>query len=334
MRAKVVCLRPKHDFDRAKVEIPESFNILFFPQYDEKEVGDAVADADFILAPSHNPPITAKLIDRAKSLKMIQLCGSGYEKVDLKAASRAGVLVARSAGQNSQAVAQLAFVLMTMLNRGIMEADREIKKGNYQAVREKLRKEGTYELENLNLGIVGVGPMGKEMARIGAFFGARLFYFDILRLSADQEKEMKLTFTEFDELLKISDVLTLHVPLNAKTKNMIGRRELSMMKKSAVLINTSRGALIDEEALMEALKARRLKGAALDVFDPEPLPADHPFLSLAPEVLDRLIMTPHLGGTTKQSQNRMFQEAINNILLFMKGDVPKYVVNAEQLQRK
>ncbi len=328
-KAKVVCLRPKHDFERARVQIPESLDIRYFPKYEEEAVLKELEDADFILAPSHNPPITAKLISRAKSLKLIQLCGSGYETVDLAAASKAGVPVARSAGQNSKAVAQLAFVAMTILNRRILEADREIKKGNYQAIRETVRREGTYELENLNLGIVGVGPLGKEMAKIGQFFGAKLYYFDVIRLTPEQEKELGLTFTELDELIKLADVLTLHVPLNAKTRNMIGSRELSMMKPSALLINTSRGALIDETALIDALKTRRLKGAALDVFDPEPLPSDHPFLSLPPDVQERLILTPHLGGTTKQSQTRMFQEAVNNLVLVMEGKTPKYLVNAE-----
>ena len=332
MKPKVICLRPKHDFDRAKIEIPESFNIQFFPQYDEEEVAQASIDADFILAPSPYPPITAKIISGAKSLRLIQLCGSGYDTVDLTAADRAGVPVARSPGQNSKAVAEYAFILMNMLNRRILEADIEIKKGNYQEVREKLRKEGIYELENMNLGILGLGPIGKEMAKIGAFFRANLYYYDILRLSLEQEKEFKVTFVDFKELLGVSDILTLHIPLNKTTKKLIGREELALMKPTAILINTSRGGILDDEALIDALKSNRLKGVALDAFDPEPIPHDHPFLSLDLEFQKRLILTPHLGGATRQSHNRMFQEAINNILRVMKGEKPKYVVNLNHTQ--
>jgi lactate dehydrogenase-like 2-hydroxyacid dehydrogenase len=327
MRAKVVCLRPKHDFDRAMVAIPDSFDMRYFPQFEEEAVIREVIDADFILTPSHSTLITAKLISQAKSLKMIQVCGAGYDNVDVEAAKRAGIPVARSADQNSKAVAQLAFTLITILNRGIVEADREIKKGNYQAVREKLRREGAYELEGLHLGILGIGPIGKEMAKIGAFFGAKLYYHDIIRLSPEDEKAMKLTFLEFADFLKIADILTLHIPLNDKTRNIIGRKEFALMKDSALLINTSRGGVLDNEALIEALKSNRLRGAALDAFDPEPLPPDHPFLRLDPELQNRLILTPHLGGVTKQSQRRMLQAAMNNILMVMRGETPNYIVN-------
>lgn len=331
MRAKVVCLRPKHDFDQAMVTIPESFDIQYFSQFEEEAVIKEVIDADVLLTPSHGAPITAKLISQAKSLKLIQLCGAGYDNVDLEAANRAGIPVARSADQNSKAVAQLAFTCMTILNRGLLEADREIKKGNYQRVREKLRRAGAYELEGLHLGILGIGPIGKEMAKIGAFFGARLFYYDIIRLSSEEERAMKLTFLEFADILKTVDILTLHIPLNDKTRNIIGRKELALMKHSALLINTSRGGVLDNEALIEALKSKRLSGAALDAFDPEPLPPDHPFLRLDPELQHRLMLTPHLGGVTKQAQRRMLQAAVNNILMAMEGKTPNYIVNWEMV---
>lgn len=332
MMAKVICLRPKHDFDRAEVVIPDSFDIRFFPYLEEEAVMKEVADADFILTPAHGAPITAKLIAQAKSLKLIQLCGAGYDNVDVEAASRAGITVARSADQNSKAVAQLAFAFMTILSRGLLAADREIKKGNYQVIREKLRREVAYELEGQNLGILGIGPIGKEMAKIGAFFGAKLYYYDIIRLSPEDEQSMQLTFLEFADLLKIADILTLHVPLNSKTRNMISRPELAFMKDSALLINTSRGGVLDNEALIEALKSNRLRGAALDAFDPEPLPPDHPLLQLEPALQQKLILTPHIGGVTKQSQGRMLQAAINNILKVMKGEIPNYIVKLENIQ--
>jgi lactate dehydrogenase-like 2-hydroxyacid dehydrogenase len=333
VKPKVVCLRSKHDFDRAKIKIPESFDIQFFPQYDEKEVAQASMDTDFILAPSTNPPITAKIISSAKSLKLIQLCGSGYDTVDLEAADKAGVPVAHSPGQNSKTVAEYAFTLMSILNRGILESDIETKRGNYQEVREKIEKEGTYELEGMNLGILGIGPIGKEIAKIGFFFRANLFYYDVIRLSPEQEKEFKLTYLDFKELLKISDILTLHIPLNPNTKKLIGRKELALMKPTAILINTSRGGILDDEALIDALKSNRLKGAALDAFKPEPLPQDHPFLSLGPELHKRLILTSHLGGATRQASSRMYQEAINNILRMVRGESPKYVVNLIRTQK-
>jgi phosphoglycerate dehydrogenase-like enzyme len=332
MRSKVICLRPKHDFDQAKIAIPESFDIQFYPQYEENTVVQVCRDAEFILASSHYPRINEKLIASAKALKLIQLCGSGYDNVDLDSADRARIPVARSPGQNSRAVAEYSYNLINLLNRGILEGDYETKRGRYQSVRESLRKRGLYELGGMNVGIVGIGPVGKEMAKIAGYFGANLFYFDIIRLSPEAEKELKVTYADLITLLKACDAVSLHVSLNESTRHMIGRKELNLMKPSAVLINTARGALIDNEALIEALKANKLRGAALDVFDPEPIPEGHPFLSLEPELQKKLILTPHLAGAGRQSQNRMFQEAINNILRVIGGERPNYVVNLDQRQ--
>jgi len=330
MKTKVVCLRPKDDFDRVNVTFPESFDVHFFQEYDEDIVAQACVDADFIMAPSPFPPITAKIISGARSLKLIQLTGSGFDTVDLHAADEAEIPVANCPGQNSKTVAQLTFITIGALNRGIIEADIETKKGNFQEVRKKLEREGMYEFENLNLGLLGIGLIGKEMAKIGAFFGLNLYYYDILRLSPEQEREFKVTFVGFKELLKVSDIVSIHLPINESTKKLLGREEFALMKPNAILINTSRGAIIDDEALIHVLKSKRLKGAALDAFDPEPLPREHPFLLLDPEIKKRLIFTPHIGGSTRQSFRRMFQEAINNLLRVLKGERPKYVVNLRQ----
>jgi lactate dehydrogenase-like 2-hydroxyacid dehydrogenase len=330
MKPKVLCLRPKQDFDRVNVSFPESLDVHFFKEYDEDQVARACVNANFIIAPSPFPPITAKIISAAKALKLIQLTGSGFDTVDLQAADEAGIPVANCPGQNSKAVAELAFITIGALNRGMIEADIETKKGNFQEVRKKLEREGMYQFENLNLGLLGIGLIGKEMAKIGAFFGLNLYYYDILRLSPEQEKEFKITFIGFKELLKISDILSIHLPINKSTKKLLGPEEFALMKANAILINTSRGAIIDDEALIHALKSKRLKGAALDAFDPEPLPREHPLLSLDPEIKKRLIFTPHIGGSTRQSFRRMFQEAIDNMLRVLGGEKPKYVVNSRQ----
>jgi lactate dehydrogenase-like 2-hydroxyacid dehydrogenase len=332
MKAKVICLRPKHDFERAGIELPASFDIQFYPKADEEQLAEVCADADVILTSSTYPQISAKIISRARSLKLIQLTGSGYNTVDLAAADQAGVPVARSPGQNSKTVNQFAFILMSVLSRGILEADAETKKGNFEEVREKIRKEGAYELEGRVLGILGVGPLGKEMAKIGSFFRADLYYFDIIRLSREQEKELKLTYVDFERLLKISDILTLHIPLTKETRKLIGSKELNLMKPTAILINTSRGGIVDEEALLDALTSNRLKGAALDVHELEPIPRDHPFLSLDSELQKRLILTPHIGGATRQAHSRMYQESIDNILRVLRGEQPKHVVNLKQME--
>ncbi len=330
MRPKVVCLRSKDAFERVGVPLPGSFDYSFFPNYDEEQVARAAVDADFILAPSPYHPVTAKIISGGRSLKLIQMTGSGVDNVDLEAADRARIPVANCPGQNSRAVAQLAFLTMGALCRGVLEADHGIKKGNYLDVRRKLESEGMDELEDLTLGLLGLGFVGKEMARIGAFFGAKVHYYDVVRLTPEQEKELEVTFVDFKELLKISDLLSLHLPINKGTEKLIGRGEFASMKPGAIFINTSRGAIVDTEALIDALKSKRLRGAALDAFDPEPLPSDHPLLSVDEEVRRRLILTPHIGASTRQSFRRMFQEGINNVLRVVNGEKARYVVNLKQ----
>ena len=330
MRPRIVCLRSKDDFERVEVVLPEGFDYYFFPKYDEEQVASASVDADFILAPSPYHPVTAKIISSARSLKLIQMTGSGVDTVDLEAADRAKIPVANCPGQNSRAVAQLAFITIGALCRGILEADHETKSGNYSQVRRKLEKEGMYELENLSLGLLGLGYVGKEMARIGAFFGLRLYYYDVVRRHPEEERELEVTFASFRDLLKISDIISLHLPINEETERLIGRAEFALMKPGAVFINTSRGAVVDQEALIEALKSKKLRGAALDAFDPEPVPADHPLLSVDEEVRKRLILTPHIGASTRQSFRRMFQEGINNVLRVVNGEKARYVVNLKQ----
>jgi lactate dehydrogenase-like 2-hydroxyacid dehydrogenase len=327
MKAKVVCLRSKNDFDRVNVTFTESLDVHFFEEYDEDIVARACADADFLMAPSPFPPITAKIISGAKSLRLIQLTGSGFDTVDLQAADKAKIPVANCPGQNSKTVAQLAFITIGALSRGVIEGDIETKKGNFQEVRKKLQKEGMYEFENLNLGLLGLGLIGKEMAKIGAFFGLNLYYYDIQRLTPKQEKKFRVTFTGFEELLRVSDIVSIHLPMNESTKKLLGPEEFALMKPNSILINTSRGPIIDDEALIQALRSDRLKGAALDAFDREPLPREHPLLSLNPEIKKRLILTPHIGGSSRQSFKRMFQEAIKNVLRVLKGEKPKHVVN-------
>ena len=332
MKAKVICLRPKHDFDRAGVEIPESLDIRFYPKADEGQIIEVSRSADFILTSSTFPPITARIISEARSLRLIQLTGSGYDIVDLAAADQAGIPVARVPGQNSRTVAQFAFILMGILSREILEADAETKRGDFEEVREKIRREGAWELEGRTLGILGMGPIGKEIAKIGGFFEANLFYYDIVRLFPEEEREFKLTYVDFETLLRVSDILTLHLPLTKETRKMIGSRELASMKPTALLINTSRGGIVDEEALIDALRSNRLKGAALDTFELEPIPRGHPFLSLDDELQKKLILTPHIAGATRQAHRRLYEEAINNIVRVTRGEKPKHVVNLKETE--
>ena len=271
MKSKVICLRPKHDFDRAGIEMPASFDVQFYPKADEEELTKVCADADVILTSSTYPPITTNIIARARSLKLIQLTGSGYNTVDLAAADKAGVPVARMPGQNSRSVAQFAFVLMSVLGWGILEGDAETKKGNYEEVREKIRQQGAYELEGKVWGSWESVPVARRWQKSGRS-SAPISFTLTLSVFPRRGKGIKAHVCRFRHAPYTSDILTFHLPLTQETRTMIGSRELGLMKPTAILINTSRGGIVDEDALLDAFRSDRLKGAALDVFEPEPIP--------------------------------------------------------------
>jgi glyoxylate reductase/D-3-phosphoglycerate dehydrogenase len=178
-----------------------------------------------------------------------------------------------------------------------------------------------YELFDKTLGIVGLGTIGKKVARLGRAFGMRVQYYDIARLNADAEDALGVRFRLLRELLKSSDVVSLHVPLNDSTRALIGAGELALMKPGAILINTSRGPVVDEPALYEALNGGRLFGAGLDVFDQEPPPPDNPLLTL-----DNVVLTAHFAGPTWDNHVARFRNAFDNVQRVARGEPPLWVV--------
>jgi phosphoglycerate dehydrogenase-like enzyme len=179
-----------------------------------------------------------------------------------------------------------------------------------------------YELCGSTVGIVGMGRIGREVAKRLAGWEADLIYYDPMRLEPDLEQQLRVSYVELDDLLRTADAITVHVPLNARTRNLIDAESLSLMKASAVLVNTARGGLVDEEALATALGAGRLLGAGLDVFSQEPVAADHPLLDLA-----EVILTPHTAGPTWQSFPRRFANCFANIERVQRGEKPRWIVD-------
>jgi phosphoglycerate dehydrogenase-like enzyme len=178
-----------------------------------------------------------------------------------------------------------------------------------------------YELFGKTLGIVGLGTIGKKVARLARAFGMRVEYYDIARLSEDAEDALGVRFRLLNELLSNADVVSLHVPLNESTRHMIGQRELARMKPTALLINTSRGPVVEEAALVRALSEDQLFGAGLDVFDPEPPRADNPLLKL-----DNVVLTAHFAGPTWDNHVARFRNAFDNVQRVARGELPLWVV--------
>lgn len=264
--------------------------------------------------------VDAAMLERAAQLRVIGRAGAGVDNIDLVEASRRGIAVFNAPTANTVAAAELTIALMLALARRVMEADRSIRSGEW----DRARLRGV-ELRGRTLGLVGAGRVGGEVATRCQAFGMEVIAHDPY-VSEARAAELDIRLVDLSELLNSSDIVSLHVPLTEETKGLIDSAAIMKMKKGAFLINSSRGAVVDEAALVRALHKKRIAGAALDVFGTEPLPADSPLLH-APN----LILTPHLGASTKEAQIGVAHEVSMSIrAALLDGDLAG-AVNAAHL---
>jgi glyoxylate reductase/D-3-phosphoglycerate dehydrogenase len=257
------------------------------------------------------------LYQAAPRLKLIQLLSAGYDRADIGAARRAGVPIANNGGANAVAVAEHALLLMLAVSRRLIWQHASVSAGRWRGN----NTPRVHELRGKTLGIVGLGTIGKKTARLASAFGMPVQYYDIARLSEDAEDALGVRFRLFRELLRTSDVVSLHVPLNDSTRHMVGAAELALMQPASILVNTSRGSVIDEQALCKALSAGAIAGAGLDVFDQEPPPADNPLFRL-----DNVVLTAHLAGPTWESNTARLRNAFDNVQRVARGEPPLWVI--------
>ena len=323
----ILSILPEIRFTRAGVMVPAELRLHFEDVRREEEIIRACRNMDFLLLPAAYPPLTARVLERIPSVRMIQSAGAGYDQIDVESAAALGIPVANSPGHNTGTVAELAIAMLIALQRRMLAADREIKAGRYQRMRESLFRIGLPELGETTLGLVGFGAVGRKVAQVAGLLGASIMYYDVSRPSADLEQALKAQYKPFDELLPACDAISLHAPLTPATRQMIGARELAGMPTGAYLVNTARGELIDPEALAEALESGHIAGAALDTLSPEPPPNGHPLLNLSSDASERLLLTPHIAGTTRGAFHRMLTGALKNLQRAAAGDPPRHVVN-------
>ena len=267
---------------------------------------------------------TARLIDAAKNLKVIGRAGVGVDNVDTEAATRRGIIVMNTPGGNTISTAEHAFSLMVSTARSIPQADASMKAGNW----DRKSFEGV-ELYNKTLAVLGMGRIGTEIARRAIAFGMRVLAYDPY-LSATRARSLQVELIEsLDEILPQADFITLHMPLTPETKYMINGPRISRMKKGVRIVNCARGGLVDEAALVEALKTKQVAAAALDVFEVEPPPADSPLRGIP-----NLIMTPHLGASTAEAQEGVGIEIAEQIrAVLLEGEI-RNAVNMPSIDAK
>jgi len=256
--------------------------------------------------------IDAELIDSAPELKVISQCAVGYDNIDIKAANERGILIGNTPGVLTDATADLTFALLLAGARRLGEAIDYVKAGKWQTWGLTILL--GREVHGRTLGIIGLGRIGTALAKRARGFDMRVLYYDITR-HPRKEIDLGIEYKEFDELLIESDFVSLHVNLTNETRGMINKQAFEHMKQTAILINTSRGSVIDSEALYQALLTKQIAYACLDVTDPEPLPPDHPILELP-----NLIIVPHIASATIESRNKMALMAVKNLIAGLYGD--------------
>ncbi len=278
------------------------------PPIDEKLPGE-LAEADGILVRTWD--ITEKVIEAAPGLKVIGIHGIGVDRVDLDAAEKRGIIVTNTPLANTMAVAEHTFGLILSLLRRISSSDRLIREGRWKEARSVGKL-----LMNMTVGIVGFGNVGTRVAKRLRAFEAKVLAHDPY-VPLERFEESGVRSVNLEDLLRESDIVTLHVPLTKFTKHMIGEQELRMMRKEAFIVNTSRGSIIDENALSLALSDGWISGAALDVFEEEPLEQDSPLIQLS-----NVVLTPHTAGSTDESLKRMAETAARDIAKVLGGEKP------------
>jgi glyoxylate reductase/D-3-phosphoglycerate dehydrogenase len=261
--------------------------------------------------------VTPQLFKDAPRLKLVQMLSAGYDRADLAAARKSKVPLCNNGGANSVAVSEHTLLLMLAVSRRLIAQHSNVVAGRWQGNAPPT----VHEVRNKVLGIVGLGTIGKKVARLALAFGMVVHYYDIKRLSEAEEDALGVRFRLLPEILRGSDILSLHVPLNESTTAMIGAGELAVMKPSAIIVNTSRGPVIDEKALTAVLAAGKLFGAGLDVFDEEPTPPDNPLLKL-----DNVILTAHLAGPTFESNITRLRNGFDNVQRVARGEPALWVV--------
>ena len=311
MNFDVLCLRPEADFQRAGALPPAALKILYRPP-DDLDVPALMKQARALVIPAVGPRLSTALFE-STSIKFVQVTGAGLDRLDLPMLKRRGISVANVPGGSNTAVAEYVVTAASVLLRRLVWADAEIRAGNYREFRARMISDTLAGLDGLVVGIVGLGTIGLAVAEAFHKRGCRICYHDPVPRDPHAAESFGANSVSLDELWKAADVITLHLPLLPATQGLVGERQLAAMKAGAILIQASRGGIVDESALARSLNSGHLCGAAIDVYSEEPPSADNPLLRLEGDAARRILFTPHIAGVTRQSAAFLFRAAWRNI---------------------
>lgn len=309
----------------------------FLPQLDVEQIFCPIDRSPLQTAAAHPDiqaifvdaitPVDAGLMDLLPQLKLIHSEGVAFNRIDLDAARARGIFVCNNKGCNAASVAEHTVMLMLMALRHGVSGHAAVRAGRQIRMKEQVMVSDAPELGEQAVGLVGFGDIAQATARLLRPFGCSLYYYTLHRRPPEVEQALGVSYLPLDELAGRCDILSLHCAVNDRTRHMVDAALLARIKPGAILVNTARGELVDNGAVRQALLDGHLGGIAVDTLDPEPTPADHPLVDLPPEVADRVVYSPHLGGITGGSFRRAHRNMWTSLRLVMEGRRPNFIVN-------
>jgi phosphoglycerate dehydrogenase-like enzyme len=322
MSVDALCLRPRIDFEHANA-LPSAELKVAYHAPNDAEVIPLMQQARALVIPAVGPKLDREIFEKT-TVKLVQVTGAGLDRLDLPLLKDMGIAVANVPGGSNGAIAEYAVSAASILLRRFAWADAEIRAGNYQAFRARMVSDNLSGLEGLLVGVIGLGTIGLAVAQAFHRAGCRICYYDPAPCDGASARAIDAKSLSLDELLKSADVVTLHVPLSPATRRLINAGELARIKRGAILIQASRGGVVDEAALTEALSSGHMGGAAVDVYETEPPSLENPLLSLTGEAARRVLFTPHIAGVTRQATENLFRSSWRNVEQFiLKNELPQ-----------
>ena len=320
MKEKIFLTRTLHDF--ALKELKKKFQVeihtgkIPIPQ---SKLKSKIKQVDGLICFPYDQ-INKEIIQSAKNLKVISTFSVGYDHIDTKFAKKKKIRVGYTPEVLTDATADMAFALLIDSLRRISEGDRIIRKRKWKQIYGAYDYVGL-DLQGKTLGIIGLGRIGKTLAKRAKAFDMKIIYHNRKQISKTEEKKLGVKYTTFNKLITQSDIISIHVPHTKETNQMFDMKIFKKMKKTAFLINTSRGKIVNEKDLLVALKLKIIGGAGLDVFETEPIEKNHPFLKL-----ENIVLAPHVGSSTKETRIKMAEITTKNLILGMNGKKPIYSI--------
>ncbi len=300
--------------------LEKDFEVIISPEdrtLSKEELKENIKDVDAVITQLTNV-VDEDVLENAKKLKVIANYAVGFNNIDIDEATKRGIQVTNTPGVLSDTTAELAWALLFAVTRRVLEGDRYVREGKWDAFFPTLLL--GQDVTGKTLGIIGAGRIGKAFAKKSIGFDMKILYYNRSR-DYEFENDYNAKYVDKETLLKESDILSLHVPLTAETKHMLGKKEFKMMKKTAIVINTARGPVIDEKALVAALKEGEIWGAGLDVYENEPT------LEEELKQLDNVVLTPHIGSASTETRTKMAKMVVDNVIAVLNGKDPITPVN-------